>query len=66
MTYKVLIPQDISQAGKQFLNNKGYEIKMGSGISVETLKEEVQDCHAILARTALFPVSYTHLTLPTN
>ena len=55
MTYKVLIPQDISQAGKQFLKKKGYEIKMGSGISVETLKEEVQDCHAILARTALFP-----------
>ena len=55
MPYKVLIPQDISPAGKQFLNEKGYEIKMGSGISVETLKEEVQDCHAILARTAPFP-----------
>jgi len=55
MPYKVLIPQDISPAGKQFLNEKGYKIKMGSGISVETLKEEVQDCHAILARTAPFP-----------
>ena len=55
MPYKVLIPQDISPAGKQFLNEKGYKIKMGSGISVETLKEEVQDCHAILALTAPFP-----------
>jgi D-3-phosphoglycerate dehydrogenase len=55
MPYKVLIPQDISQAGKQFLNKRGYEIKMGSGVSVETLKEEVRDCHAILARMASFP-----------
>ena len=55
MPYKVLIPQDISQAGKQFLKEEGYEIKMGSGTSVETLREEVRDCHAILARTASFP-----------
>jgi D-3-phosphoglycerate dehydrogenase len=55
MSYKVLIPQDISQAGKEYLIGKGYEIKMGSGISIETLKEEVQDCHAILARMASFP-----------
>jgi D-3-phosphoglycerate dehydrogenase len=55
MSYKVLIPQDISRAGKQYLIEKGYEIKMGSGISVETLREEVQDCHAILARMASFP-----------
>lgn len=55
MPYKVLIPQDISEVGKKFLTEKGYEIKMGSGVSVETLREEVQDCHAILARTASFP-----------
>jgi D-3-phosphoglycerate dehydrogenase len=55
MSYKVLIPQDISEAGKKYLREKGYEIKMGSGTAVETLKEEVPDCHAIIARTASYP-----------
>jgi D-3-phosphoglycerate dehydrogenase len=55
MSYKVLIPQDISEAGKKYLRDKGYEIKMGSGISVEILQKEVQDCHAILARIAPYP-----------
>jgi D-3-phosphoglycerate dehydrogenase len=55
MGFKVLIPQDIVEEGKQYLIERGYEIKMGSGISVEILKKEVEDCDAILARTALFP-----------
>ena len=54
MAYRVLIPQDIAEAGKSYLRQKGYEIKMGSGISVETLKKEVRDCHGIVARTAPF------------
>ena len=55
MTYKVLIPEDVSEAGKAYLRNRGYEIKMGSGISFETLRTEVKDCHGILARTARYP-----------
>lgn len=55
MPYRVLIPQDVSEAGKAYLRDRGYEIKMGSGVSVETLKSEVGDCHGILARTARFP-----------
>jgi D-3-phosphoglycerate dehydrogenase len=57
MAYKVLIPQDIAEAGKKYLREKGYEIKLGSGISVETLQQEVRDCHAILARTAKYPAA---------
>ena len=32
MGYKVLIPQDIAEEGKEFLISRGYEIKMGSGV----------------------------------
>ncbi len=55
MAFKVLIPQDISDDGKRYLTERGYELKMGSGISVETLAAEIADCDALLARTAKFP-----------
>lgn len=54
MGFKVLIPQDISQVGKKYLLERGYEIKMGSGITVEAIAKDVEDCDAILARTAPF------------
>jgi D-3-phosphoglycerate dehydrogenase len=54
MAFKVLIPQDITAAGKEYLLGKGYEIKMGSGITVEAIARDVTDCDAILARTASF------------
>jgi D-3-phosphoglycerate dehydrogenase len=53
--YKVLIPQDVMEEGKEYLRERGYEIKMGSGITVEEIKKDVVDCDAILARTAPFP-----------
>lgn len=49
--FKVLIPQDIREEGKAYLRDRGYEIKM-SGPSVEEMKRDVVDCHAILARMA--------------
>jgi len=49
---KVLIPQDITEAGKLYLLDKGYEIKMGSASDEETISKEVVDCDAILVRTA--------------
>lgn len=55
MAYKVLIPQDVMEEGKAFLREKGYKIKMGSGITVDEIKSDVVDCDAILARTAPFP-----------
>lgn len=51
MKYKVLIPQDVSDEGKNYLLERGYEIKMGSGTTEDILKEEVQDCDAVLARS---------------
>jgi D-3-phosphoglycerate dehydrogenase len=55
MTYKVLIPQEVSQEGKTYLLNRGYEIKMGSGMTADAIAGDVVDCDAILARTAPFP-----------
>ena len=55
MSYTVLIPQDIVEEGKKYLTERGYKIKMGKGISVEDIVEDVADCDAILARTASFP-----------
>ena len=52
MAYKVLIPQDIAKEGKDFLLERGYEIKMGSGAAEEDLIRDVADCDAILLRTA--------------
>ena len=55
MGYKVLIPQDVAQPGKDYLGDRGYAIKMGSGITAEAIAADVVDCDAILARTAPFP-----------
>jgi D-3-phosphoglycerate dehydrogenase len=52
MSYKVLIPQDIAAEGKEFLLERGYEIKMGSGITEADLMRDVADCDAILLRMA--------------
>lgn len=52
MGFKVLIPPNIAEDGKNYLINCGYEIKIGTGTTVEALKEEIEDCDAILARTA--------------
>ncbi len=54
MAYKVLIPQDIAEEGKQYLRDRGYEVKMGTGATVEEIAADVVDCDAILARTAPF------------
>ena len=55
MSYRVLIPQDVDDKGKDYLREHGYEIKMGTGISAEIIAEEVTDCDAILVRTAEYP-----------
>jgi D-3-phosphoglycerate dehydrogenase len=54
MAYRVLIPQDVAQPGKDYLRDRGYEIKMGGGITAEAIAADVTDCDAILARTAPF------------
>ncbi|MBI5580407.1 MAG: hydroxyacid dehydrogenase [Deltaproteobacteria bacterium] len=55
MAYKVLIPQDVAQPGKDYLRERGYEIRMGSGFTADAIAADVVDCDAILARTAPYP-----------
>lgn len=52
--YKVLIPQDISTCGKEYLQQKGYNVVLGSGSDDATIKREVADCDALIVRTALY------------
>ena len=54
--YKVLIPQDINSVGKNYLIDRGYEVIVGSGWDARTIKREVVDCDAIIARTASYSV----------
>ncbi|PID55838.1 phosphoglycerate dehydrogenase [candidate division KSB3 bacterium] len=55
MAQNVLIPQPIAEEGRQYLRDRGYNVKTGSAHSVEVMKEEVKGCCAILIRTALLP-----------
>lgn len=51
---KVLIPQDITECGKNYLRDKGYEVVVGSGFDAETIKREGADADAIIMRTAIY------------
>lgn len=51
MPYKVLIPQDISGGGKNYLLERGYEIVIGDGPRIDL--ETVSEYDAILLRTAV-------------
>jgi len=52
--FKVLIPQDIAESGKKYLIANGCEIISGSGTTEDALCKDVQDCDAIIARTAQY------------
>lgn len=54
MPFKVLIPQDIPDAGKEYLREKGYQVIVGSDHDVDTIRREAADADAILARTAKY------------
>jgi D-3-phosphoglycerate dehydrogenase len=56
MAAKVIIPQDITDAGKNFLKEKGYELIIGSGaIDAESIRKLIAPADALLVRTAPFP-----------
>ena len=50
--YRVLIPQDIPESGKELLRRIDCEPVMGTGASEETIKREIRGCRALVARTA--------------
>jgi D-3-phosphoglycerate dehydrogenase len=53
--FKVLIPEDISPAGKDYLLERGYELKVGVPTDIESLKREISDVDAIIVRNARYP-----------
>lgn len=53
--YKVLIPEDVAESGKNYLLERGYELKIGVPTDVESLKREVADADALLVRNARYP-----------
>lgn len=53
MTYRVLIPEDIAQEGKDYLVQRGYDLMLNTGASAESLQRNIRDCDALLLRKAI-------------
>lgn len=53
--YKILIPQDIAEVGKDYLLERGYELKVGVPVDIESLKREVADADGLIVRNARYP-----------
>lgn len=52
----IVIPQDITRPGKDFLQDKGYKLIIGEGkLDIESMKEIVAPAVGILARTEPYP-----------
>lgn len=51
----ILIPQDVNESGKNFLIEKGYELRILQDASVQNICDNIKDCSGILARTAPYP-----------
>jgi D-3-phosphoglycerate dehydrogenase len=52
---RVLLPQNVAEEGKRYLLERGHEIRMGSGHSLEAMCRDIVDCDALLARLAPVP-----------
>ncbi|KOA19720.1 hydroxypyruvate reductase [Clostridium homopropionicum DSM 5847] len=56
MTYKIAIPQPITELGMEYLRERGYEIIEGTGLTdYDTLKQLLANADGLLARTADYP-----------
>ena len=55
MGYKVFIPKNITDAGKDYLRSLDYDLIIGTGTDMETMLREGGAADAILARTEQYP-----------
>ena len=55
MAHKVVIPEDITEPGKEFLRSKGYEVVVVDGNTSEAFEKEAKNADALLVRTAKYP-----------
>lgn len=53
--YRILIPEDIAEGGKQYLLERGYELKVGVPTDIETLKRELAEADGVIVRNARYP-----------
>jgi D-3-phosphoglycerate dehydrogenase len=49
--YKVLVPKALKPAARDFLKEKGYELVVLEGNDEETMKKQIADVDAVIART---------------
>lgn len=52
LSHKILVSEEIANEGKQYLIDRGYELKIGRGIDTQTLIEDLDDCDGIIIRVA--------------
>lgn len=57
MTAKVWIPEDIAEAGKNFLRLHGYQLDIGPDFHLDTLESRIGEYEAVLVRNFPFPRS---------
>lgn len=50
MTYKILLPQEIMQEGREYLESRGYQLIDGSGMEEEDIIRDIPDCDGIIVR----------------
>lgn len=55
MGWKILLPQDIMPAGRKYLEERGHELILGSGMDVESICRDIKDIDAMIVRTAKIP-----------
>lgn len=51
MSYKILLPQPILEAGRSYLLEKGYELVDGTGLEEEDIIRDIKGCDAMIVRT---------------
>lgn len=50
MGYKILLPQEIMQEGREYLESRGYELIQGSGLEEEDIIRDIKGCDGIIVR----------------
>ena len=53
--YKILIPEDIADSGKKYLEERGYLLKVGVPTDLESLRRELVDVDGVIVRNAKYP-----------
>ncbi|WP_022818841.1 hydroxyacid dehydrogenase [Fusobacterium russii] len=55
MGWKILLPQDILADGRKYLEERGHELIMATGLDVESICRDIKGIDAMIVRTAKIP-----------